>query len=354
MPAIKSAFVKLDPRTLIKQSRHVRRRSRDDPDNGHLHPRSGHRRRKSRLHVPDYRVALVHGVCLQISPKRSPKGEARRRRMHCARREPRRRRNCYPARTGKISSWYPGTKLKVGDVVLVEAGDTIPSDGEVIEGIASVNESAITGKSAPVIRESGGDRSAVTGGTEVLSDWIRVRDHGCGGFDLHRPHDQAGRRGRATENTQRNRAQHSARRTYTDLRVRDGDDTKLRWLCWWNGAGRRSRRIIRYAHPDHHRRSPFRDRHCRHGSACPFQCFAMSGRAVEAAGDVDTLLLDKTGTITLGNRQATAFKPLSGVTAQDLRRRPSLRHLPMRRPRAARSSCWRRKNMVSVAGTRRK
>src|SRR6516165_4463669 len=69
----------------------------------------------------------------------------------------------------------PGTSLKVGDVVLVEAGDTIPSDGEVIEGIASVNEAAITGESAPVIRESGGDRSAVTGGTQVLSDWIKVR-----------------------------------------------------------------------------------------------------------------------------------------------------------------------------------
>lgn len=69
----------------------------------------------------------------------------------------------------------PGAGLKVGDVVLVEAGDVIPSDGEVIEGIASVNEAAITGESAPVIRESGGDRSAVTGGTQVLSDWI-----GCG------------------------------------------------------------------------------------------------------------------------------------------------------------------------------
>ena len=69
----------------------------------------------------------------------------------------------------------PGTRLKVGDLVLVEAGDIIPSDGEVIEGVASVNESAITGESAPVIRESGGDRSAVTGGTQVLSDWLRVR-----------------------------------------------------------------------------------------------------------------------------------------------------------------------------------
>src|SRR6202043_1250870 len=69
----------------------------------------------------------------------------------------------------------PGPSLRIGDVVLVEAGDTIPSDGEVVEGVASVNEAAITGESAPVIRESGGDRSAVTGGTQVISDWIRVR-----------------------------------------------------------------------------------------------------------------------------------------------------------------------------------
>src|ERR1700749_2376023 len=77
-----------------------------------------------------------------------------------------------PDKTYRLVS---GTSLKVGDTVLVEAGDTIPSDGEVIEGVASVNEAAITGESAPVIRESGGDRSAVTGGTQVLSDWIRVR-----------------------------------------------------------------------------------------------------------------------------------------------------------------------------------
>src|SRR5258707_9580252 len=76
---------------------------------------------------------------------------------------------------GQAFSLVPGTSLKVGDIVLVEAGDTIPSDGEVIEGVASVNEAAITGESAPVIRESGGDRSAVTGGTQVLSDWIKVR-----------------------------------------------------------------------------------------------------------------------------------------------------------------------------------
>src|ERR1700709_2366813 len=79
------------------------------------------------------------------------------------------------AATAKDFKLVPGTNLKVGDIVLVEAGDVIPSDGEIIEGVASVNEAAITGESAPVIRESGGDRSAVTGGTQVLSDWIRVR-----------------------------------------------------------------------------------------------------------------------------------------------------------------------------------
>lgn len=76
---------------------------------------------------------------------------------------------------GRETQEIPATSLKVGDLVLVEAGDLIPGDGEVVEGVASVNESAITGESAPVIRESGGDRSAVTGGTQVLSDWIKVR-----------------------------------------------------------------------------------------------------------------------------------------------------------------------------------
>src|SRR5262245_49587751 len=79
------------------------------------------------------------------------------------------------AANSKDYKLVPSTSLRVGDIVLVEAGDLIPSDGEVIEGVASVNEAAITGESAPVIRESGGDRSAVTGGTQVLSDWIRVR-----------------------------------------------------------------------------------------------------------------------------------------------------------------------------------
>ena len=203
--------------------------------------------------------------------------------------------------------------------MLVEAGDIIPSDGEVIEGVASVNEAAITGESAPVIRESGGDRSAVTGGTQVLSDWISVRITAAPGLDLPRPHDRAGRRRRAAEDAERDRAQHPARR-------HDASSSSSPW--------RRSRAIVAYA-----------------GGAISvvvlvalfvtlipttigallsaigiagmdrlvrFNVLAMSGRAVEAAGDVDTLLLDKTGTITLGNRQATEFRPVRGVTEQEL------------------------------------
>ena len=96
--------------------------------------------------------------------------------------------------------------LRQGDIVLVEAGEIIPADGEVIEGIASVNESAITGESAPVIRESGGDRSAVTGGTTVLSDWIKVKVTAAPGSTLPRPHDRARRRRRAPEDAERARA----------------------------------------------------------------------------------------------------------------------------------------------------
>ena len=219
----------------------------------------------------------------------------------------------------ELSSWCPAQSLKPGDVVLVEAGDLIPSDGEVIEGVASVDEAAITGESAPVIRESGGDRSAVTGGTRGLSDWIKVRITAAPGLDLSRPHDRAGRGRRAAEDAERDRAQHPARR-------HDASSSSSR--------SRRSRALppmpaaaisvlvlvalfvtlipttigallsaIGIAGMDRLVR---------------FNVLAMSGRAVEAAGDVDTLLLDKTGTITLGNRQATEFIPLAGVTEQEL------------------------------------
>jgi potassium-transporting ATPase ATP-binding subunit len=212
----------------------------------------------------------------------------------------------------------PGTSLKVGDLVLVEAGDNIPSDGEVIEGVASVNEAAITGESAPVIRESGGDRSAVTGGTQVLSDWIRVRITAAQGSTF------IDRMIKLVEGAERQKTPNEialnillagltiifvfATVTIPSYASYAGGSisvvvlvalfvtlipTTIGALLSAIGIAGMDR-LVR------------------------FNVLAMSGRAVEAAGDVDTLLLDKTGTITLGNRQATAFRPLRGVTEQEL------------------------------------
>jgi len=212
----------------------------------------------------------------------------------------------------------PAPELRVGDVVLVEAGDTIPSDGEVIEGIASVNEAAITGESAPVIRESGGDRSAVTGGTQVLSDWIRVRITAAPGSTF------LDRMIKLVEGAERQKTPNEIALnillvgltiifvfatatipsyvTYAQgtisvvilvaLFVTLIPTTIGALLSAIGIAG--MDRLVR------------------------FNVLAMSGRAVEAAGDVDTLLLDKTGTITLGNRQATELRPIAGVNEQDL------------------------------------
>src|SRR6187200_829370 len=212
----------------------------------------------------------------------------------------------------------PGTSLKVGDIVLVEAGDTIPSDGEVIEGVASVNEAAITGESAPVIRESGGDRSAVTGGTQVLSDWIKVRITAAAGSTfLDRMISLV--EGAARQKTPNEIALNIllagmtiifvfATVTIPSFAAYAGGSipvvilvalfvtlipTTIGALLSAIGIAGMDR-LVR------------------------FNVLAMSGRAVEAAGDVDTLLLDKTGTITLGNRQASEFKPVSGVTEREL------------------------------------
>ncbi len=212
----------------------------------------------------------------------------------------------------------PSTKVKVGDLVLVEAGDLIPSDGEVIEGMASVNEAAITGESAPVIRESGGDRSAVTGGTQVLSDWIRVRITAAPGSTF------LDRMIRLVEGAER---QKTPNEIALDILL-----IGLTIIFVFATAT-----IPSYVHYAGSTISVIvlvalfvtlipttigallsaigiagMDRLVR------FNVLAMSGRAVEAAGDVDTLLLDKTGTITLGNRQATEFKPVRGVTEQEL------------------------------------
>jgi K+-transporting ATPase ATPase B chain len=212
----------------------------------------------------------------------------------------------------------PAVELKPGDVVFVEAGDLIPSDGEVIEGVASVNEAAITGESAPVIRESGGDRSAVTGGTQVISDWIVVRiTAGQGSTFLDRMIGLV--EGAERQKTPNEIALNILLAGMTIIFVfavasipsfatyAGGNisiivlvalfvtliPTTIGALLSAIGIAGMDR-LVR------------------------FNVLAMSGRAVEAAGDVDTLLLDKTGTITLGNRQASEFVPLPGVTEIEL------------------------------------
>jgi K+-transporting ATPase ATPase B chain len=212
----------------------------------------------------------------------------------------------------------PAPDLKQNDIVLVAAGELIPSDGEVIEGIASIDESAITGESAPVIRESGGDRSAVTGGTRVLSDWIKVRITAAQGSTF------LDRMIALVEGAERQKTPNEialnillagltiifvfAVATIPSFVTYAGGSisvvilvalfialipTTIGALLSAIGIAGMDR-LVR------------------------FNVLAMSGRAVEAAGDVDTLLLDKTGTITLGNRQATEFFPLTGVTAMEL------------------------------------
>ncbi|MGP8265164.1 MAG: potassium-transporting ATPase subunit KdpB [Beijerinckiaceae bacterium] len=222
--------------------------------------------------------------------------------------------------------------LKQDDIVLVEAGDFIPSDGEIIEGIASVDESAITGESAPVIRESGGDRSAVTGGTRVLSDWIKVRITAAQGSTF------LDRMIALVEGAHRQKTPNEialnillagltiifvfAVATIPSFASYAGGTLSVLVLValfvtlipTTIGALLSAIGIAGM------------DRLVR------FNVLAMSGRAVEAAGDVDTLLLDKTGTITLGNRQAVAFIPLAGVSESELADSAQLASLPDETP----------------------
>jgi potassium-transporting ATPase ATP-binding subunit len=212
----------------------------------------------------------------------------------------------------------PSTSLKVNDVVLVEAGDTIPSDGEVTEGIASVNEAAITGESAPVIRESGGDRSAVTGGTQVLSDWIKVRITAALGSTF------LDRMIRLVEGAERQKTPNEIALNILLIGLTIifvfATATIPSYVAYAGGAVSVVILVALFVTLIPTTIGALlsaigiagMDRLVR------FNALAMSGRAVEAAGDVDTLLLDKTGTITLGNRQATEFKPLRGVTEQEL------------------------------------
>jgi potassium-transporting ATPase ATP-binding subunit len=204
--------------------------------------------------------------------------------------------------------------LRKGDVVLVNAGQFIPADGEIIEGVASVDESAITGESAPVIRESGGDRSAVTGGTKVLSDWIKVRVTADPG------HSFLDRMIALVEGAERQKTPNEvalnillagltiifllAVVTLQPFAIYSGAPQSLFVLvsllvCLIPTTIGGLLSAIGIAGMDR---------------LVQKNVLAMSGRAVEAAGDVHTLLLDKTGTITFGNRQATEFRPAAGVS----------------------------------------
>src|ERR1700751_2498298 len=212
----------------------------------------------------------------------------------------------------------PSSKLKAGDLVLVSAGEFIPSDGEIIEGVASVDESAITGESAPVIREAGGDRSAVTGGTRVLSGVIKVRITSNPGETF------LDRMIALVEGAERQKTPNEialnillagltiifllAVVTLQPFAIYSGSPqtvfvlvSLLVCLIPTTIGGLLSAIGIAGM-----------DRLVQHN------VLAMSGRAVEAAGDVNTLLLDKTGTITLGNRQATEFIPAPGISTERL------------------------------------
>ncbi len=218
----------------------------------------------------------------------------------------------------------PASYLKLNDVVLVEAGDLIPADGEVIEGVASVNESAITGESAPVIRESGGDRSSVTGGTKVLSDWLIVRVTAQPGESF------LDRMIAMVEGAKRQRTPNEIALSillaglsiifllatatllpysmYSVIAAGQGQPitvTVLAALLVCLIPTTIGALLSAIGIAGMHRLSAA-------------NVIAMSGRAVEAAGDVDVVLLDKTGTITLGNRQAAAFVPAEGVKPQEL------------------------------------
>jgi K+-transporting ATPase ATPase B chain len=226
----------------------------------------------------------------------------------------------------------PATALRKGDTVYVAAGEVIPADGDIIEGVASVDESAITGESAPVIRESGGDRSAVTGGTRVLSDWIRVR------VSVNPGETFLDRMIALVEGAERQKTPNEialnillagltivfliAVVTLQPFAVYSGAPQSLFVLiallvCLIPTTIGGLLSAIGIAGMD---------RLVQHN------VLAMSGRAVEAAGDVHTLLLDKTGTITLGNRQASEFIALPGISEAALADAAQLASLPDETP----------------------
>jgi K+-transporting ATPase ATPase B chain len=237
-----------------------------------------------------------------------------------------------------VQTVVTSSTLRKGDFVLVEAGDDIPVDGEIVEGVASVNEAAITGESAPVIRESGGDRRAVTGGTQVLSDWIVVRVTADPGFTF------LDRMIAMVEGAKRKKTPNEIAldillaaltivfllATVTLLpfslfsvkQAAQGQPVSITVLvallvCLIPTTIGGLLSAIGIAGMDR---------------MIQANVIATSGRAVEAAGDVDILLLDKTGTITLGNRQATKLHPAPGVTERDLADAAQLSSLPDETP----------------------
>jgi K+-transporting ATPase ATPase B chain len=251
------------------------------------------------------------------------RGKAQAASLRKARRDLQAKRLSRPERSARYEAVSAST-LRKGDSVLVEAGDFIPADGEVIEGVASVNESAITGESAPVIRESGGDKSSVTGGTQVLSDWLIVRvtaDPGEAFLDRMIALVEGAKRQKTPNEIALDillagltivfllatatllpyslySVQAAGQGTPITVTVLVAllvclIPTTIGALLSAIGIAGMDRMIQK-------------------------NVIAMSGRAVEAAGDVDVLLLDKTGTITLGNRQATAFFPADGVSETTL------------------------------------
>ncbi|MFB6699122.1 potassium-transporting ATPase subunit KdpB [Streptomyces rubiginosohelvolus] len=222
--------------------------------------------------------------------------------------------------TGGQEERVAGTDLRIGDLVVCEAGDVVPGDGDVVDGVASVDESAITGESAPVIRESGGDRSAVTGGTKVLSDRVVIRittkpgetfiDRMIGLVE-----------GAARQKTPNEIALNILLASLTIVFLLAV--VTLKPFAIYAGADDQTSLIVLAALLVCLIPTTIGALLSAIGIAgmdrlVQRNVLAMSGRAVEAAGDVSTLLLDKTGTITLGNRQAAAFVPVEGVTESDL------------------------------------
>ena len=251
------------------------------------------------------------------------RGKAQADNLRSSRKEIQCKRLSLPERDADVTI-VPSSQLRKGDSVLVEAGDLIPGDGEVMVGVASVNEAAVTGESAPVIRESGGDRSAVTGGTQVLSDWLVVRitaNPGEAFLDRMIAMVEGARR----QKTPNEIALDILLAGLTIIFLLATVTLLLFSLFSVQAAGQGSPvtltvlsallvclipttiggllSAIGIAGMDR---------------MIQANVIALSGRAVEAAGDVDVLLLDKTGTITLGNRQATAFIPLGAVSASRL------------------------------------